>query len=224
MRRSRSRGLAWGLGGAGALLCCVSAAVVLWVGAPMSFLLIYVVGVLMGLLGPLVAAREPGNSIGWLMCATSLVASLVQLPAGYAYFALIVQHGAWPLGPFALWLGTWSWVPVVVFLPLISVRFPDGKLPRRGRAVDWIAIAGAATLALAIVLAPRAVELDLMAFPSPRIDQMQAFFSSPVSGLLRGGHFLVQSVGLAGIVAGYRHRRRRSRDVSGGRKATSACS
>ena len=63
--------LAWPLGIAGALASGLGAGVVVALGAPASFLLVYLVGILMGLLGGLVAYREPGNSIGWLMCATS---------------------------------------------------------------------------------------------------------------------------------------------------------
>lgn len=74
MTHTSTRGmriLAWPLGIAGALASGLGAGVVVALGAPASFLLVYLVGILMGLLGGLVAYREPRNSIGWLMCATS---------------------------------------------------------------------------------------------------------------------------------------------------------
>jgi len=76
--RRRSTRLAWTLGAAGVAGCLAAAYVVVALAAPASLLPIYVVGILMGVLGAMVASRQPRNSVGWLMCATSLGAARVR--------------------------------------------------------------------------------------------------------------------------------------------------
>lgn len=203
IRRGNARTLAWTLGLAGAVACVSGAGVATAFAAPTQFLLVYLLGVLMGLLGALVASREPRNSIGWLMCATSLAISLIHLPAGYAYFALVIQHGVWPLGAPAAWLGAWSWVPSQVFLPLIAVRFPNGKVPPRWRFVDWLAIAGTALFSLGIALEPRNVLLDFIPLPSQAIALLSSQIQN-LSGIPLPARLLnqVQGVGLSLTVLG----------------------
>jgi hypothetical protein len=205
MTARRATRLAWALGGTGTVLCCASAGVVVWLHAVNSFLLIYVVAILMGVLGALVAMREPRNSIGWLMCAWSLTSGLlIHLPSGYAYFALVVQHGNWPLGSFAMWLGMWSWVSSLIILPSMSIRFPDGSARRRARAVDWVTVAGVALFALGIILAPAKMATSFMPIPQPEIDQMQRYFVNPPGGVLpRGFVAQLQGVGLVFLLVSY---------------------
>ena len=189
---------------AGVLGCFAGAAVSLALRAPASFLLVYLVGVLMGVLGALVATREPHNSIGWLMCATSLCATLLHLPTGYAYQALAIHHGAWLLGSFAAWFGAWSWVPVIAFLPVIALRFPDGKIAPSMRAVDWIAVAGVVLFALAIAFEPSDRILSFMSVPPAAIDRMLPYFHDSLGGFVPLSWLAqVQGLGLAFIVASY---------------------
>ncbi|HEX2646134.1 MAG TPA: hypothetical protein VHO95_02805, partial [Candidatus Dormibacteraeota bacterium] len=111
--------------------------------------------VVTGLIGALVASRAPANSVGWLMCASSLIAVLLFLPLDYGYAGQVTRHGAWPLGGVALWLGGWTWAPVVgLALPVLTVRFPSGKVPRGWRVIDWLAIAGTALFMVSVALAP----------------------------------------------------------------------
>ena len=58
------RHLAWALGLTGVLACLVAASVVIALDASKSFLFVYVVGVLSGLLGAMVGSREQRNAIG----------------------------------------------------------------------------------------------------------------------------------------------------------------
>lgn len=147
--------LAWALGVTGAVACAftLGATIALGLFSPQD--LVYVVFIMNGLLGALVAARNPGNSVGWLMCAASLAGVLLLLPLDYGYTALVVERGAWPFGGLALWLGAWAWAPLLgTFLPVLIVRFPDGKMPPGWNAVDWLAIAGTALFAISLALAP----------------------------------------------------------------------
>jgi hypothetical protein len=86
--------------------------------------------------GSLVASREPGNAVGWLLLATGLTFSLQMVGEAYAaradpgYVAV-----AWVTG----WLFNVWFVLVVVFLPLL---FPDGHvLSPRWRPAWWLAVA-----------------------------------------------------------------------------------
>ena len=193
--------LAWPLGIAGAVACALGAGVVAALGAPASFLLVYLVGILMGLLGGLVAYREPRNSIGWLMCATSLAASLVHVPVGYGYLALVVYHGALPFGSAAVWLGAWGWVPVIGLFLLIAVRFPDGIVPPRWRVVDWLAVSGTAFFALGIALQPTKELLEFLPIPGTKVALLSPLVRDQSAGVLPERLLAqVQGVGLTLIV------------------------
>src|SRR5262252_5491153 len=157
------RTLAWILGVAGATLSATAFVATLAVGfteQPVALASGYSFGILMGLLGALIAAREPRNGIGWLMVITSIATSLTTLPTDYAYAALVLEHGTWPFGVPVLWFSSWSSIPILsLWLPLILVRFPDGKVRPRWRVVDWLAIAGTVTYVLSVALAPADIGL-----------------------------------------------------------------
>jgi hypothetical protein len=193
----RPRTLAWALGGGAAAACIFGGAVCVRIGAPRTFLLVYLIGILLALLGALVVAREPRNTIGWLMVAYAWLVSPMQTIPAYGYASLGVHQGSWPLGSAAAWLGAWVWVPSIGFLALIAVRFPDGQGRRFGKVVDWIYVSGSALFALAIALEPPRVALGFSAMPSPRLDKMLPYFQDPIS-FHPAGQVLAQAQG-AGI-------------------------
>ena len=195
----RARILAWTLGLGGVAACGAGAYVVIALGAPRTFLVAYLVGVVMAVIGALIASREPGNRIGWLLCVVSIAVSVTHLPAGYGYFALVTEHGSWPLGPAAMWLSAWGYAPIFgMFLPVISVRFPDGKVLPGWRYVDLLATAGTVLFAAGIVFRPWNVLLNFVALPSPRLEQV-------APNLQQGQAILnpVQALGLVLIVLAY---------------------
>lgn len=198
MNRNRTRILAWALGLTGVAACVAAGAVVIVLGVDPSFLVVDLDGIAFALLGALVASREPRNSIGWIMCLLALTISLAHLPIAYGYAAEVVHHGAWPLGGVAVWLSAWGWVPGLgMGMPLISVRFPDGKVPPGRRFVDWLAIAGTVLFSLGIALQPWNVLLGFVPITGSEINQL---------GHLESGHGIlnqVQGTGLVLIVAGY---------------------
>ena len=182
--------------------------------------LFYLTFIAAGLLGALVASREPRNSIGWIMCAASLAAIWLYLPFDYGYAARVVEHDAWPLGGLALWLAAWAWAPVLgLFLPPITVRFPDGARPARWRAVDWLAIAGTATTIVGIGLAPPDVLLPLLPLDPARHQVTASSISSPLGHPLPHGlattviavglglFFLAYVASVASVVDRFRHAR-----------------
>ena len=76
--------------------------------------------------GTLVAARRPGNPIGWMLLAIFLFAAA---PTGeYAILDYRMHHGTLPFGGAAVVLGE-AWPIFLVLLVVLLWLFPDGRLP-----------------------------------------------------------------------------------------------
>lgn len=184
--KSAAQKLAWAVGLLGAAACLFAAGFQVWLGQvyqPIAVAAGTLFGVLMGVLGALVAAREPRNSIGWLMCLTALSVAMLSLPTDYAYLALVVRHGALPLGRPLLWFGSWASIPVFgLILPFILARFPDGRLRPRWRAADWVAIVG--TIAFASSVAFDATPLPLAA--TSMLDALAPYAFNPFDMAIPG--------------------------------------
>jgi signal transduction histidine kinase len=110
----------------------------------------------MASIGSLIAARRPGNAIGWLLMWTTLAIGTGFVSDEYARYTLVTKPGALPGGVWSAWVSSWAWalaiIPLVTFLFLL---FPDGHLPsRRWRPVAWAAVAVLATVAVTGMLNP----------------------------------------------------------------------
>ena len=79
-----------------------------------------------GVVGALVASRQPRNATGWLFICVALVAGLQGVAGGYALIALVLHPGA-PGGVWALWL--YSWIVTLVF-PAGRADIPAPRVPR----------------------------------------------------------------------------------------------
>ncbi len=90
--------------------------------------------------GAVIAARRPGNAIGWLFCAIGLLQGVTVLGAEYGIYALVTQPGL-PAGRISIWFGTWAWLPSLILTgTFLLLLFPDGRLPSpRWRPVAWTA-------------------------------------------------------------------------------------
>jgi len=142
--------------------------------------------------GAVVAARRPGNPLGWLLLALFLFGGT---PSGeYAFLDYGIHHGTLPLGQFAVAL-TGAW-PVWLFLiALLLWLFPDGRLPRgRWRRVSVVLIPAGAVLSVAAsagnyrAVAGRAVPISASGNPAAN--------ASGVWGL-------IENVLVAGILASW---------------------
>jgi hypothetical protein len=123
-------------------------------------------GVPFALVGTVVAQRQPGNPIGWLLLAFSFFAALSSDAGMYAVLRYRLGHTSLPLGPLAVFLAP-SWIPIIVLLPLPIALFPDGRMPSRAwRATVW-AYVGWAALWLSLLAAWQA---DGLIFRSIRVD------------------------------------------------------
>jgi hypothetical protein len=101
--------------------------------------------VAVGLVGLLIAVRQPRNAIGWLYLAFWVATGLLSLSTGYGHWATVAHDGA-VAGEFAVWLHNWLWVPLLSLLLFPFLLFPNGHVPSpRWRSVAWwVAISCAA--------------------------------------------------------------------------------
>ena len=146
--RRRTRALAWGL--AGLILLVLAGALVLFafnarVMTPTRIgaygFAVVAIAVYAGV-GGLIAARVPGNAIGWLLCLVGLVLAVSMFLEQYGLRALATAPGSLPAARQITALGGSTQNLVVSTLILVVLLFPDGRLPsRRWRPVLWMAIA-----------------------------------------------------------------------------------
>ena len=103
--------------------------------------------------GALIAARHPGNPIGWLCGAFSLVVAVTHAGNQYAQYALVAAPGSLPGGDWAAWLAVWP-IELTILLPvLVFLLFPHGQLlSPRWRPLVWLAVATSTLAAAASAL------------------------------------------------------------------------
>ena len=98
--------------------------------------------------GALLVARRPGNPIGWILSAASLVALAAALET-YAAYAMTTRGRPDWLATVGVWTNSWYWYLflglVLVYLPLL---FPDGRLPSR----RWLPVAVVPGIALVVMV------------------------------------------------------------------------
>jgi hypothetical protein len=101
----------------------------------------------LGAVGWLVARRQPGNPIGWLLLATTAGTVLSSVSSPYTWLVYRLGHHL-PFGPVAL-LVSMSYLTLYVTLPPVILLFPDGKLESpRWR---WVLRAYLAVVAVMVV-------------------------------------------------------------------------
>ncbi|MBA3628441.1 MAG: hypothetical protein H0W55_02010 [Actinobacteria bacterium] len=82
-------------------------------------------------MGALVAARHPGNAVGWLLLAIGLSGGLTLALIAYVATAL-------PARRWAEWISTWISTGPFTQIVFVLLLFPDGRLPStRWRVVAW---------------------------------------------------------------------------------------
>ena len=89
--------------------------------------------------GSLIAARRPENSIGWVLLVAGLLWNLSgAMDYYYEYNAASPGSVPFPIGIAAI--NSWLWVPAVGLLGTYAfLLFPDGRLPsRRWRPLAWL--------------------------------------------------------------------------------------
>jgi hypothetical protein len=100
------------------------------------------------LVGAVVAARRPGNPLGWIFCVIGISYGLTITGEAYAVYTLRTAPGALPGGGLMSWLGNWAWaLGLGLLMTFALLLFPDGRLPsRRWRPVAWLSAASIAVI------------------------------------------------------------------------------
>jgi hypothetical protein len=114
-----------------------------------------------GLVGLVVARRQPRNPIGWCLLGCAVFLAIDDTASSYSVFAYRLHHGL-PLGSVAVFLQP-SWAPGIVLLAFSILLFPDGeppagwwRLPVGAFAVSALVwLGGAYTIAASAIAASR---------------------------------------------------------------------
>ena len=108
--------------------------------------------------GLVIARRQPGNPIGWMLVAFTLVYVLGAAANYYAVLYYRLGHRGLPLAALALLLSAVQ-APSFAIFPVVILLFPDGALP--GRRWRWAvrAYAGLVAFVLAVIVAALAAAL-----------------------------------------------------------------
>ncbi len=80
--------------------------------------------------GFVVARREPGNPIGWILITFILFFLLAGVAGGYAVLYYRFGHHGLPLAPVGVVMQG-LWAPAVLLFPVVILLFPDGRLAAR---------------------------------------------------------------------------------------------
>jgi hypothetical protein len=91
----------------------------------------------------LVAARRPGNPIGWILLAAGLSMTLGDFADGYAVHGLLAQPGSLPGAAVMAWVSEWTRGPTLLGgFALVFLLFPEGQaLSPRWRPIVWLTVA-----------------------------------------------------------------------------------
>jgi hypothetical protein len=108
--------------------------------------------------GLVIARRQAGNPIGWIMVVFTLVYVLGAAANYYAVLYYRLGHRGLPLAPLALLLSAVQ-VPSFALVPVVILLFPDGRVPRRRWRGAVRAYAGLVALVMALILAEAAAAL-----------------------------------------------------------------
>jgi hypothetical protein len=116
-------------------------------GAALAF------AVVCGLVGLLVARRQPRNPEGWLLLGPAVFAILLFDSGLYAVLDYHLHHGRLPLGGAAVFARDTIGTPLLFVFALVILLFPDGRLARPWNWVLWVylgtVLAATAGIALA---------------------------------------------------------------------------
>jgi hypothetical protein len=115
-----------------------------------------VVLIALGVIGAVVASRQPRNAVGWILCVIPISLGVVIL-GSHAYWSLAFAHpDGSSAADFVAWLASWAWIPgMLPAVTLFPLLFPSGHPPTpRWRPIAWVAIAAGPALFINQAFAP----------------------------------------------------------------------
>src|SRR5919106_2777627 len=159
----------------------------------------------LGVIGAIVASRQPRNPVGWILCVSPL--SLGLLVLGVHAFWSFELAGQTDAAELTAWVSSWVWTPAIfgsfVLFPLL---FPTGApATRRWRPVACAGIAGCTAMTAGFAFTPGKFE-DLPAVNPVGLSEPLGTSAEVASGL----GFLLLVVGTLAAIASIVVRFRRS--------------
>ena len=119
-----------------------------------------------GLVGTVLARRQPRNPIGWSMLGAALFIAVSGAASTYSVLDYRNHHGNLPLGPVSVLLQP-GWAPAIILFALSILLFPDGYLPSGKWRIPLFALVAAAAVWLA---GAYALAADVIVAHDVRID------------------------------------------------------
>jgi hypothetical protein len=115
-----------------------------------------IVLVAVAVIGAVVAARQPRNAVGWILCVIPFSLGVLILCAHAFWSFALHGHESSAGAQVTAWLATWMWVlalmPTVTLFPLL---FPTGRLlTPRWRPMIWLSVATIIMLTVSESLRP----------------------------------------------------------------------
>ena len=136
--------------------------------AALSNALDVALGAVFAVVGLVLAAKRPGNVIGWLLFSVALSLSLNVLLVRYAIYGLLAHPGSLPGAGVAAALGSSTWVILISAFALLTLLFPNGRLPSpRWRAVVWALVVADVATWIGFTLEPGPLTRPLNAYDNP---------------------------------------------------------
>jgi hypothetical protein len=187
--------LAWGLAALAPLLMLSSSLLSVVSGSSLEFgdVFIWAIALVFAAVGVLIAARHPGNAIGWIFLAAGVAAGLGALTHSIAQHWVDGNGGSEALAKAAALYGELSWVPFILMpATFLLLLFPDGRLlSPRWRWIAWCAAAGMAGTFVAQGLKPGRIP-DFPQIMNPiAVDH-------PLVDLLEGVSYIALLIGIVG--------------------------
>jgi hypothetical protein len=206
--RSRSAWVAWGLLALG--LLGNAAGLALGVadrhggGSPGEFLL-WVVFAAYLVVGCLILARRPGNTIGWIFTTVGLLTMIAGLTEAYARYAN-AHPGSLPGSLVAIWIQNWIWSPTILLaLVFPLLLFPTGRsLSPRWRPVTWLAVGLTAAYAVLGALSPTLQLLNGRTVANPIGVTTINVDAGPLGAVLNGLLLVVFFASISSLIVRFR--------------------
>jgi hypothetical protein len=191
----RASRLAWAFAALALVLMVASSVVSVAGGSGLDLgdTFIWAIALVFAGVGGLIAARHPGNAIGWIFLAAGVAAGLGALSHSIAQYWVDGNGGPEVLGKAAAVYGEVSWIPFILMpATFLLLLFPDGHLlSPRWRGVAWCAAAGLAGSFVASCLKPGRIP-DFPQIMNPiGVDH-------PLVDLLEGVSYLALLIGIVG--------------------------
>jgi hypothetical protein len=168
---------------------------------------------LFAIVGALVAARQPRNAVGWLLCAFGIESVIEDVATQYGKYALFATSNSLPAGAVVAWLQSWLWAFSFGQIAFLLLLFPNGRvLSRRWGLVARITAAAVVLLAGGMAFAPGNIKNRGVFESVPNPFGLQGL-AGDLATALAGISFLALTLSLLAAAASMVVRFRRARGV-----------